>query len=86
MQLQHQILQIQYLLAFNLLILLKFKNTFKILILKKLKGFDKIPPKLGKHSTEILSTPSSIAMNNNLKYGAFRDDAKIASVIPLNKV
>ena len=82
MQLQHQILQIQYLLAFNLLILLKFKN---ILILKKLKGFDKIPPKLRKHSTEILTTPSSIAMNNNLKYGAFRDDAKIALVIPLNK-
>ena len=38
-----------------------------------------------KLSAEILSTPLSIAINNSLKYGVFPDDAKIASVIPLDK-
>ena len=68
----------------NLLILLKLKNTLKTLILKT-TGFDKIPPKLVKLSAEVLSTPLSIAINNSLKYGAFSDDAKIVSVIPLDK-
>ena len=52
---------------------------------KKATGFDKIPPKLVKLSAEVLSTPLSIAINNSLKYGVFPDDAKIASVIPLDK-
>ena len=34
---------------------------------------------------EILSTPLSCAINNNLKNGVFPDDAKIASVIILEK-
>ena len=38
-----------------------------------------------KLSVEILSTPLSIAINNSLKNGVFPDDAKIASVIPLDK-
>ena len=38
-----------------------------------------------KLSAEILSTPPSIAINNSLKYGVFSDDAKIVSVIPLDK-
>ena len=38
-----------------------------------------------KLSAEILSTPLSIAINNSLKYGVFAEDAKIASVIPLDK-
>ena len=38
-----------------------------------------------KLSAEILSTLLSIAINNNLKYGVFPNDAKIASVIPLDK-
>ena len=38
-----------------------------------------------KLSAEVLSTPLSIAMKNSLKYGVFPDDAKIASVIPLDK-
>ena len=38
-----------------------------------------------KLSAEILSTSLSIAMNSSLKYGVFPDDAKIASVIPLDK-
>ena len=52
---------------------------------KKANGFDKIPPKLVKLSAEMLSTLLSIAINNSLKYGVFPDDAKIASVIPLDK-
>ena len=48
-------------------------------------GFDKIPPKFVKLSAEVLSTPLSIAINNSLKYGVFPDDAKNASVIPLDK-
>ena len=38
-----------------------------------------------KLSAETLSTPISIAINNSLKYGVFPEDAKIASVIPLDK-
>ena len=52
---------------------------------KKATGFDKIPPKLVKRSAEILSNALSIAINNSLKYGVFLDDAKITSVIPLDK-
>ena len=52
---------------------------------KKATGFDKIPPQSVKLSAEILSTPLSIAINNSLKYGVFPNDAKIASVIPLDK-
>ena len=38
-----------------------------------------------KLSAEVLSTPLSIAINNSLKYGVFPDDAKITSLIPLDK-
>ena len=38
-----------------------------------------------KLSAEVLSTPLSVAINNSLKYGAFPDDAEIASVIPLDQ-
>ena len=51
---------------------------------KKATGFDKILPKLVKISAEILSTPLSIAISNSLKYRAFADDAKIASIILLD--
>ena len=52
---------------------------------KKATGFDKTPPKLVKLSAEVLSTPLSMAINNSLKHRVFPDDAKIASVIPLDK-
>ena len=38
-----------------------------------------------KLSDEVLSSPLSIAINNSLKYGVFRDEAKISSVNPLDK-
>ena len=52
---------------------------------KKATDFDKILPKLVKLSDEKLSTPLSIAINSTLKYRVFPDDAKITSVIPLDK-
>ena len=61
------------------------QKCLKNIDLKKATGFDKIPPKLVKLSAEVLSTALSIAINNSLKYGVFPDDAKIASVIPLDK-
>ena len=75
------------------LIYFSFEPTNPVEVQKRLKnidtknatGFDKIPPKLVKLSAEVLSTPLSIAINNSLKYGVFPDDAKIASVIPLDK-
>ena len=61
------------------------QKRLKYIDTEKAAGFDKIPSKLVKLSAEILSTPLSIAINNSLKYGVFSDDAKIASVIPLDK-
>ena len=52
----------------------RLKNTDT----KKTTGFDKIPPELVKLSAEVVSTPLSFAINNNLKYGVFPDDAEIA--------
>ena len=52
---------------------------------QKATGFDKIPTKLGKLSAEMLCGRLSIAINNSLKYGVFPDNAKIASVIRLDK-
>ena len=69
----------------NLLILLKFKNALENIDTKKATSFGKILPKLVKLSAEILNTPLSIAVNNNLKYGIFPNDPKIASVSPLDK-
>ena len=65
--------------------LVEVQKRLKNIGTKKATGFDKIPPKLVKRSAEILSTPLSIVINNSLKYGVFPDDAKIASVIPLDK-
>ena len=65
--------------------LLNALKRLKNIDTKKSTGFDKISHKLVKLSAEVLSTPLSIAINNSLKYGAFPDDAKIASVIPLDK-
>ena len=64
---------------------IEVQKRLKNINTKKATGFDKIPPKLVKLSAEILSTSLSIAMNSSLKYGVFPDDAKIASVIPLDK-
>ena len=61
------------------------QNYLKSINTEKATGFEKIPPKLVKLSAEIITTPLSIAMKSSLKYGVFLDDAKIASVTPLDK-
>ena len=67
-------------------IFFNFEPTNPVEVQKPLKNINtKIPPKLVKLSAEILSTPLPIAINSSLKSGVFPDDAKIASVIPLDK-
>ena len=52
---------------------------------KKATGTDKIPPKLVKISAEVLSQPLANAINNSISKGVFPDNAKIASVSPIDK-
>ena len=52
---------------------------------KKATGTDKIPPKLVKISAEVLSQPLADATNNSIFKGVFPDNAKIASVSPIDK-
>ena len=61
------------------------KISRKNVDLKKSTGIDKIPPKLVQLSADILSTPLSNAINNSILKGKFPDDAKVASVSPLDK-
>ena len=52
---------------------------------KKATGTDKIPPKLVKISAEVLSQPLANVINNSISKGVFPDNAKIASVSPIDK-
>ena len=52
---------------------------------KKATGMDKIPLKLVKTSAEVLSQPLADAINNSISKGVFPDNAKIASVSPIDK-
>ena len=52
---------------------------------KKATGTDKIPPKLVKISAKVLSQPLADAINNSISKGVFPDNAKIASVPPIDK-
>ena len=61
------------------------KKLLKNIDQKKYTGIDKIPPKLVQLSADILSTPLSNAINNSILKGKFPDDAKVASVSPLDK-
>ena len=56
-----------------------FEPTNPVEVQKRLENIDT------KLSAEVLRTPLSISINDSLKYGVFPDDAKIASVIPLDK-
>ena len=61
------------------------KKLLKNIEQKKSTGIDKIPPKLVQLSADILSTPLSNAVNNSTLKGKFPDDAKVASISPLDK-
>ena len=53
--------------------------------MKKTSGLDKIPPKLLKAASNILSVPLSQAINNSLMNGIVPDAAKVAMVSPIDK-
>ena len=57
----------------------------KSLYTKKASGTDKIPTKLVKVSSNFLSTPLAIAINNSLALSKFPDIAKVATVVPIDK-
>ena len=61
------------------------KKLLKNIDQKKPAGIDKIPPNLLQLSADILSTPLSNAINNSILKGKCPDDAKVASVSPLDK-
>ena len=52
---------------------------------KKAAGTDRLPIKLVKLASEVLSKPLSIAMNNSITSSIFPDRAKVATVVPIDK-
>ena len=59
--------------------ILKFLNSIKV------PGIDKIPTKLVKLASDFLAEPLSIAINNSISTSTFPNNAKIASVVPIDK-
>ena len=57
----------------------------KSLGISSTSGIDKIPPKLVKAASDILSVPLSQAINNSFVNGIFSDAAKVAMVSPIDK-
>ena len=53
--------------------------------IKKAAGVDKIPPKLVKIASKVLSGPLSRAINNSLRKGKFPDGAKVAVITPVDQ-
>ena len=51
----------------------------------KAPGIDKIPTKLVKMASEILTEPLSIALNNSIRTSTLPNNAKIATVVPIDK-
>ena len=52
---------------------------------QKAAGTNRLPIKLVKLASEVLSKPLSIAMNNNITLSTFPDKAKVATVVPIDK-
>ena len=63
----------------------KIKDLLKNLDIKKASGIDTIPPKLVKLSADFLCPLLAKAINTNIAQNVFPEDAKTASVIPLDK-
>ena len=61
------------------------KRLLKEIDVKKAVGADTIPPKLIKIGADIIAEPLMKATNCCLRQGIFPDNAKIASVVPVNK-
>ena len=60
-------------------------KMLKSLNSKKAAGTDRLPIKLVKLASEVLSKPLSIAMNNSITLSTFPDKAKVATVVPIDK-
>ena len=63
----------------------EINTILKSLNSKKAPGIDKIPTKLIKLSSDILAQPLSIPINNSIRTSTFPNNAKIATVVPVDK-
>ena len=63
----------------------EINTILKSLNSRKAPGIDKIPTKLVKLASDILAKPLSIAINNSTSTSTFPNNAKIASVVPIDK-
>ena len=63
----------------------EINTILKTLNSKKAPGIDKIPTKLVKLASDILAEPLSIAINNSIRTSTFPNNAKIATVVPIDK-
>ena len=61
------------------------KKLLKEIDIKKAVGVDTIPPKLIQVGADIIAEPLTQAINCYLRLGIFPDNAKIASVVPVDK-
>ena len=63
----------------------EFKRLLKETDINKAVGVDTIPPKLIKIGADIIAEPLTKAINCCLRQGIFPDNAKIGSVVPVDK-
>ena len=63
----------------------EINTILKSLNSKKAPGTDKIPTKLVKLPSDFLAEPLSIAINNSIRTSTFPNNAKIATVVPIDK-
>ena len=63
----------------------EINTILKSLNSKEASGIDKILTKLVKLASEFLAEPLSIAINNSISISTFPNNAKIASVVPIDK-
>ena len=61
------------------------EKMLKSLNSKKAAGTDRLPIKLVKLASEVLSKPLSIAMTNSITSSTFPDRTKVATVVPIDK-
>ena len=61
------------------------KKLLKEIDIKKAAGVDTVPPKLIKIGADIIAESLTQAINCCLRQGIFPDNAKIASVVPVDK-
>ena len=61
------------------------EEMLKSLNSKKAAGTDRLPIKLVKLASEVLSKPLSIAMNKSITSSTFPDRVKVATAVPMDK-